>query len=195
MQSPRLYTTLPTEAERAQLESAYGGKIERWMWNLLDLNPDYTGWGVEPGGTGYLRERRDTDGNYTMDSSRIYPSWAEFVDDCEFGDVVGNFEPDEFNEIVHFYFGLEQSVDGAPIQCFLMLWILHPRHGASIAIKIEQVESGDLDAILSCLGAAAVRNVARFGPLLRLVAIPVSKAPGTRAARTTIPDLNVERPR
>ncbi len=194
MPTPHLYTTLPTTTERAALEKTYGGKIEPWMWNVLNLNPDYTGWGVERGSTGYLREKHDPDGHFTMDSSRVYRTWSEFIDSCMFGDFIGNFEPDEFNEIVHFYFGLEQATETSPLQCFLMLWVLHPRCGASVAIKIEQVDACDLDAILSCLGAAAVRNIARFGPLLRLVAIPVSTAPGVRTSRTTLPNLNVERP-
>ena len=177
--SPAMYPTKPlvtyVRVDRLRADASDGPKPAPWMFNMLDLNPDYLGWGPEQAGC--MRERRDAEGNHTSESSRVFAHWHDFVMDAEFGDVLNNFEPDEYNEIAHFYFEVSRDYDLSEWRCSLTLWILHPRESASMGVRIQEILPEELDAVVSCLGAAAVRNVAKFGPLLRLVALPVSATP------------------
>lgn len=50
----------------------------------------------------------------------------------------------------------------------LVLWLLHPRKGASRGVEIERIERSDLPAVFAFLKGAADRNAERFAEVCRL---------------------------
>lgn len=50
----------------------------------------------------------------------------------------------------------------------LVLWVLHPRKGASRGVEIERIEQSDLPAIFAYLREAAERNAHRFSAILQI---------------------------
>lgn len=61
----------------------------------------------------------------------------------------------------------------------LVLWVIHPRKGASRGVEIERVDRADLPAIRAFLDAAARRNAARFARITKLPEEPARESTPT----------------
>ena len=115
---------------------------EPWQIELLSMNPSYTGWG--PG-----------------DDWMVGRGWSEPVKKTGWARE-SRPDLDDLNEVVNFYFSLSRP-DGAPACVVsLVLWVLHPRKGASRGWAISGIQQADLPEVFGYLRAAADRNAARF---------------------------------
>lgn len=112
--------------------------VEPWMVNLLRCNPGYNSWGP---GEDYMPSPSKNGG---WGSSLEYKDWQEF----------GPWEPDELNELVNFYFELNNDGCGQPGYVSLILWFLHPRKGASRGVIVRKIEQSELSSIKKFLKVA-----------------------------------------
>jgi hypothetical protein len=115
-----------------------------WMLQTLTMNPSYTSWGPYEdymcgGGTGWS-------------SPLFYESWSMF-----------DFGLDDLNEVVNFYFEIEKPDVVAVLN--LVLWIIHPRKGASRGVEVKNIQQSDLPNIIKYLKEARDRNHNRFSKL------------------------------
>lgn len=69
----------------------------------------------------------------------------------------------------------EASVYTAPAaHVGLVLWVLHPRKGASRGVEIERIEQSELPAVFAYLKAASERNAERFARAVALCNLAVA---------------------
>lgn len=119
-----------------------------WMLNALQMNPDYTCWGVEED---YMTAR-----GTGWNCSLIIQSWNEFAWDL-----------DNYNEIVNFYFEIEKADDNQTILS-VTFWVIHPRKGASRGVKVLNIQKCEVPQVVEYLKVARERNYQRFSKLDRL---------------------------
>lgn len=60
--------------------------------------------------------------------------------------------------------GHQYTAPGAHVS--LVLWMLHPRKGASRGVEVKHIEQGELEAVFTFLQQAAQRNAARFEKII-----------------------------
>lgn len=124
-------------------------RIPEWMKDAISLNPSYTSWGpTEDHMSGAGRAPG-------WDSPRFYNGWD-----------VGEVSLDELNEVVNFYFESYRDEEGGEYvgdeMLRLVLWVLHPRKGASRGVAFDNIRESDMLEVLSFLKQAAQRNADRF---------------------------------
>ena len=92
---------VPSEFDEWYTEENYQNDLidilaEPWQVELLEMNPQYTGWGIDEG---YMTTKGDGWG-----TSEEYLSWDDF----------SSFDVDKLNEVVNFYFELSRDSKECP---------------------------------------------------------------------------------
>jgi hypothetical protein len=128
------------------------------MLEPLKLNPNYTGWG--PGDDGMKGP-----GEW-WDNACVVDGWD-----------ANQLTVDELNEIVNFYFKINRpaknceacngngSTYTGPATLDLVLWVLHPRKGASRGWTIKNIQHEELPEVYAFLRTAAASNAKRFATI------------------------------
>ena len=162
-------------------------RAPEWMVELLKLNPEYVFWGPNEdcmcvGGRGWMSEI-------------FVDSWSEFdIHLNELNEVVHwyfRIDRDEVRcgtcggsgynpETLFGSFNCDKcdkcdKCDGhgyvytAPEpRLALVLWLIHPRKGASRGVEVKRVEQDQLGEVYNFLATAAQRNAARFESVAKL---------------------------
>jgi hypothetical protein len=122
---------------------------ETWQIELLKLNPSYLWWGCY--------EDYMSDDNKGWSSRTIMENW----DECK------NWDLDELNELVNFYFEVyrksEPCEDKAKVA--LQLWYINPRKGCSRGAYIKEIKEDEIPQVIDYLNNARERNEHRFSGL------------------------------
>jgi hypothetical protein len=121
---------------------------EPWMVEAIACNPSYPWWGPHED---YMAVNGDG-----WNSPIYHKTWPEFSN---------QWDLDDMNECANWYFHITDRGLG------LVLWILHPRKGASRGVSIARVERTELPAVATWLQEAAERNAERFAGTSRFAAI------------------------
>lgn len=141
--------TYPDFKDKWDQEKVESLKPEKWMLEALRLNPEYVFWGPN--------EDYMSDNENGWNSPLFIDSWKDFI----------FFELDDLNECVNFYFKIAKSHHKKETNCnlSLILWIIHPRKGASRGVEIKNIKKNELKEAIKWLQKAAKRNTERFSKL------------------------------
>jgi hypothetical protein len=103
-----------------------------WMKKALQKNPSYNGW--DPGDD-YMKGTA---------AGGSYGGWDAGIEYS--ADQLGNFGWDELNLLVNFHFTLTSD-----IELNLVLWVIHPRKGASRGVVYKNLSESDLPKAMEVL--------------------------------------------
>lgn len=118
---------------------------EDWMLEALKMNPEYVYWG--PHEDYMLKD------SFGWESRILIDDWKNF-----------DLTLDDYNECVNFYFKINRDKETSS-QLSLVLWILHPRKGASRGVEVKNIKKDELKEAVEWLQEAAERNTNRFSKL------------------------------
>jgi hypothetical protein len=118
-------------------------EAKEWQIDCLKLNPNYNSWGNDEG--------------YMSDENG---QWSSPI---QLDSVSELFELDDLNELINFYFNIENNGYGALLG--LQMWFIHPRKGASRGVYLKEIREDEVKIVIDYLKEARNRNYERFSKL------------------------------